>query len=273
MRRFLDVAIRAARAAGAIQLAGANGELGIDTKSSAIDLVTHIDRASEKEIRAVIGAEFPDHVIFGEEEGQSQGDAAWRWIVDPLDGTVNYAHRYPFWCVSIALEVEGALVLGVVFDPLRDELFTAVRGEGAWLNGAPIGVTATASLQDALVGTGFAYLPEAMLRNIRILDRVVPAVQGIRRPGAAALDLAYVACGRLDGFWELTLQPWDVAAGTLLIREAGGTVTTPSGRPYAIGDEVIVASNGPLHGVLLEQIGGDRETLAAHAPGAAGRTG
>ncbi len=250
-RAYLHTAIRAAQAAAAIHQANAGGKLTIDTKTSHTDLVTHVDKESEARIREVILSSYPDHTVLGEEGGQPGGEARARWIVDPLDGTLNYAHGFPFYCVSIALEIDGTVEVGVVLDTVRNELFTAVRGEGAYLNGAPIAVTREANLQNAMLATGFAYDPEAVSENLEVFKRVMPHVRAIRRPGAAALDLCYVACGRLDAFWELNLNPWDVAAGMLVIQEAGGTVTGGGGEPYRLSEKVVVASNGHLHGKLV----------------------
>ncbi|MDZ7799519.1 MAG: inositol monophosphatase family protein [Trueperaceae bacterium] len=246
----LRVAIRAADEAGRIQRTHMGGALEIDTKSSATDLVTQVDRACEARIREVIAAAFPDHVVLGEEQGQ-EGNARCRWIVDPLDGTLNYAHGFPFFCVSVALEVDGRVEIGVVLDPVRDELFQAVRGRGATLNGRPLAVTTEPTLLNAMLATGFAYVEETQHQNLEVFARALPHVRAVRRPGAAALDLCYVAAGRLDGFWELKLNAWDVAAGVLLIREAGGTVTGPDGAPYQLDAAALVASNGSLHARLL----------------------
>lgn len=248
---YLRTAIRAAREAARIQLAERDSDLEIASKSTDIDLVTRVDELCEKGIRRIIAEEHPEHVVLGEELGQ-QAEGHYRWIVDPLDGTVNYAHGFPFYCVSIALEVGGEVVVGVVYDGERDELFSAVKGRGAYLNGRPIAVSALPDVRKALLGTGFAYTEDRMKLNLEVFARVMPQVQAIRRPGAAALDLCYVACGRLDGFWELGLNPWDAAAGLLVIREAGGTVTGHGGAPYRLGELILVASNGHLHGKLLD---------------------
>ena len=248
---YLRTAIRAAREAGGIQLAERGSDLAISTKSTDIDLVTRVDELCERRIREVIAAEHPGHVVVGEELGTA-GSGAMRWIVDPLDGTVNYAHGFPFYCVSIALEADGELVVGVVYDPERDELFTATKGGGAWLNGRPLSVTTTAEPRRSMLATGFAYATERMALNLEVFVRVMPHVRAVRRPGAAALDICYVAAGRLDGFWELGLNPWDVAAGLVILREAGGTATGADGGPYRLGDRVLVASNGHLHARLLD---------------------
>lgn len=251
LRDALAVAHRAADAAARVHRGHAGATLDISTKSSAIDLVTEVDRLSEAAIRAEIVAAFPDHAVLGEEQGQGAGDARFRWIVDPLDGTVNYAHGVPFYCVSVALEADGEVVAGVVLDTSRDERFAAVLGGGATRNGAPIEVSRAAAIGEAMLATGFAYGGDLVRRNLEVFARIVPMARAVRRPGAAALDLCYVACGRFDGFWEYALNAWDVAAGLLITREAGGTVTGAGGAPYAWNDELMVASNGHLHARLL----------------------
>lgn len=258
---YLATAKMAAREAAAIQRSERGSDLQVSTKSSAVDLVTRVDRLCEERIRRVILASHPGHTVLGEEDGtgasgggrpNDQHGSSHRWIVDPLDGTVNYAHGFPFYCVSIALEIDGAVEVGVVYDGERDEMFSAVRGRGARLNGEPIGVSGTTALRSALLATGFAYVVEKINLNLEVFARVLPQVQSVRRPGAAALDICYVACGRVDGFWELALNSWDVAAGVLIVREAGGTVTGAASAPYRLDDPVLVASNGALHAKLLD---------------------
>lgn len=246
----MHTAIRAARAAAHIHQSGVGQDLNIDTKSNETDLVTRVDKESEARIREILLSSYPDHVVLGEEEGQ-QGDAPYRWIVDPLDGTLNYAHGFPFYCVSIGLEIDGRLEVGVVLDSLRNELFTAVRGGGAFLNGAPVSVTQETELRRSMLATGFSYDPESAVNNVEIMGRMLGRCRTVRRPGAAALDLAYVACGRIDGFWELKLNAWDVAAGVLLVSEAGGRVTGGNGEPYNVHEKVLVSSNGTIHESLL----------------------
>jgi len=252
--QYLHTAIRAAKAAALIHQTNLGSELGIDTKSSETDLVTRVDQEAEAAIRRIISRSYPDHVVLGEEQGQSTGGASHRWIVDPLDGTLNYAHGFPFYCVSIALEIDGVVQVGVVLDSVRGELFTAVRGGGSYCNGAPINVTRETVLRKAMLATGFAYDEAAVLVNLEIFKRIMPKARAVRRPGAAALDLCYVACGRLDGFWELKLNSWDVAAGALIITEAGGRVTGGAGEAYDLNNPVLVASNGPLHEALLQTL-------------------
>lgn len=225
----------------------------------AIDLVTEFDRASEAHVLAELGRLFPDHAVLAEESGGAGADSGpnaaappFRWIVDPLDGTTNFAHGLPFFCVSIGLEVDGVRALGVLFDPLRDECFAARRGAGATLNGAPIRVSPRATLKDALGGTGFPYdVMEHPEETLRWFAPLLPQMRGVRRLGSAALDLAYVACGRLDLFWEVKLHAWDVAAGILLVEEAGGRVSDFAGGPVAADPVQIAATNGRLHEPLL----------------------
>src|SRR6056297_1474222 len=217
----------------------------------AAEEAARIQRAQLGGVREIVLDAFPDHVVLGEEQGQ-QGEAACRWIVDPLDGTLNYAHGFPFYCVSIALEVNGTIELGVVLDTPRDVLYQAVRGHGATANGRPISVSDETVLMSAMLGTGFAYVEGTQHENLEVFARVLPKTRAVRRPGAAALDLCLVASGQMDGFWELKLSPWDVAAGLLIVQEAGGTVTGGDGAPYRLGQRVIVASNGALHAKLLD---------------------
>jgi myo-inositol-1(or 4)-monophosphatase len=250
------IAHRAADAAARIHRAHAGAVGRIDTKSTATDLVTEIDRAAEVAIRGIIQSAFPDHGILGEEGGDAAGgDARYQWIVDPLDGTVNYAHGFPCYAVSIALEIDGVPAVGVVLDSARDERFAAIAGHGATRDGAPIRVSDTRSVAEAMVGTGFAYGGPAVAENLALFARVLPRVRAVRRPGSAALDLCSVACGRYDAFWELDLNAWDVAAGRLIVEEAGGTITNLSGAPYRHSDAALLASNGALHGAMLALLG------------------
>ena len=249
------IAHQAADAAARIHRAHAGALLHIDTKSTNTDLVTEVDRAAEAAIRQAIHGAFPTHAILGEEGGEGDGDARYRWIVDPLDGTVNYAHGFPVYAVSIALEIDGVTAVGVVLDSARGERFAAIAGAGATRDGAPIAVSATQHPGEAMVGTGFAYGGGAVEENLALFARVLPQVRAIRRPGAAALDLCSVACGRYDAFWELDLRAWDVAAGALIVREAGGTVSNLGGAPYRYRDAGLLASNGRLHGAMLHLLG------------------
>ena len=218
-----------------------------------LNLVTEVDRACEERIISLIGTHFPDHDVLTEETPLSPKGSPFRWIVDPLDGTTNYAHGYPIFCVSIALQMEGRLILGVVYDPTRDEMFWAQRGEGAYLNGRRIGVSKTKKLIRSLLSTGFPYdLRESRVNNLDHFCNMIMRAQAIRRDGSAALNLCYVAAGRFDGFWELKLKPWDVAAGTIIVEEAGGEVTDFDGNSPDIFGQEIVASNGLIHQEMLE---------------------
>lgn len=252
MQEFLAVAKEAARAAGAIQRKKQGHVENIEFKG-AINLVTEVDHASEKAILDIIRGEFPEHQILAEEAGAHETDSTHRWIIDPLDGTTNYAHGYPCYAVSIALEIKGVVTCGLVYDPTRDEMFEAVRGEGAKLNDQPIQVSQTKELKRSLLATGFAYdVQESQNNNLDHFANFILTSQAVRRDGAAAVDLAYVACGRYDGFWELNLWPWDVAAGTLLVEEAGGRVTKFDGSPASIHDREILANNGTINGEMIE---------------------
>jgi len=225
------------------------------TKKGDINLVTEADLASENHIIERIRSYYPKHAILAEESGEAVikgGDPSWKWIIDPLDGTTNYAHGYPCFCVTIALEHDGEIVLGVTFDPTRDELFAAERGRGATLNGKPIRVSPTEKLGDSLIVTGFPYDFKQKPNFARHLTDFLFHSRGVRRNGSAAIDMAYVACGRFDGFWEEGLNPWDVAAGTLLIEEAGGVVTYYDGSKYSIYQPPICASNGAIHSQMLD---------------------
>ena len=255
------LAVRAAREAGKIIRDGMSRPFDVDMKGRR-DLVTSIDRESEALIIRTIRGRHPEDRIVAEESapvspGEGTGASTGRaWIIDPLDGTNNYAHGYPFFCVSIAIEEGGELVAGVAYDPLRDELFVAERGRGARLNGEPIHVSVTESLSDSIVATGFPYdRTEGSENNLANLNRFILSVRGIRRGGSAVLDLVYVACGRLDGFWELNLNIWDVAAGGLIVREAGGTVTNFSGEGWDHTTGDIVAGNGLIHTQMTNLVG------------------
>jgi myo-inositol-1(or 4)-monophosphatase len=248
-----EAAHELARSAGRILLEG-HGRRHTAERKGRIDLVTEFDRRSEALILQGLARRFPDHAVTAEESGARPG-AVVRWFVDPLDGTTNYAHNYPFFAVSIAAEVEGSLAAGVVHDPLREETFSAVRGRGAACNGKPIGVSAVGSVEDALLVTGFPYdVREHPERSIPLFEAFLGRAQGIRRDGSAALNLAYLACGRFDGFWETDLSPWDVAAGTLLVREAGGRVTDYAGSEFHVEGDEVLASNGILHDEMTRVI-------------------
>jgi myo-inositol-1(or 4)-monophosphatase len=272
--KIAQVGRQAALAAGAVMRLNYEKPHEI-TMKGAIDPVTETDYQCQEIIIGMIRQAFPDHSFLAEEgnEGQppagapeaGQPSLAWdpetppacRWIIDPLDGTVNFAHGIPAFCVSIACEMDGGLEYGVVYDPMRDELFEGIRGQGAWRNGKPIRVSDTTRMERALIATGFPYdirerIPETMAR----LGRVVATSQGLRRGGAAALDMCYIACGRFDGYFEENLKPWDTAAGVVIVSEAGGKITTFDGSDYDIFAPNIVVSNGGLHVELLKKLSG-----------------
>ncbi|MEE8400262.1 MAG: inositol monophosphatase family protein [Desulfobacterales bacterium] len=228
------------------------GKISQINKKGAIDLVTEADVGSEGEIIRAIRDRFPDHSILAEESGLNQGSSDGQWIIDPLDGTTNFAHRVPIFAVSIAFSLKGTIVVGIVLNPMTGELFTATAGQGATLNDKPIAVSNTAPLSESLLVTGFPYDFQENLRPL--LDRFsacLCAAQGVRRLGSAALDLCFVACGRLEGYWEQNLHPWDTAAGMLIVKEAGGVVTDFGNTPFGIDQKEILATNGKIHKELL----------------------
>jgi len=252
----LDLAVDLATRAGALQRARYETRLDVHTKSASIDLVTEVDRECEALIVEGLQARRPGDAILAEEGGgQDHAESPWRWIIDPLDGTTNFAHGFPRFCVSMGIELEGQRTVAVVYDPLLDELFRAVRGAGAWLGDRRLAVSATQEFGEALVASGFAYdVHHSEDDNLARFGRVVKAARGIRRDGSAALDLCYVAAGRLDAYWEFKLHPWDVAAGCLLVEEAGGRISNASGGPVPASGEEIAASNARLHSSLLAQM-------------------
>jgi myo-inositol-1(or 4)-monophosphatase len=256
---FLATAIEAVLRAGEIQLAGLGRDVRVD-KKGAIDLVTEIDLEIERDFRNMIAGRFPDHAVLGEEFGSTRdrNDAPpYCWVFDPVDGTTNYAHGLPIFCSSLALEIDGEIAVGAVYDPTRRELFTAERGQGAWLNGRPLAVSSTTTMLDSLLVTGFHYGiqrdPEELVSLFR---EFITKSRAVRRLGSAALDLCYVAAGRFDGYWESKIQPWDVAAGALIVTEAGGRVTTLTGDPFRSRAGSVLASNGHIHDLMLEVIVG-----------------
>jgi myo-inositol-1(or 4)-monophosphatase len=255
MVSYLDVAVEAAREAGSILLAEFDRPQKIGYKGE-VDLVTEADKRSEAAIVARLRSHFPKHTIVAEEGTGQENASPFRWYVDPLDGTTNFAHGYPCFCVSIGLEEAGELVAGVVYDPVRGELFTAAKGEGAWLNNRRIQVSAVPRLSHGLLATGFPSQKRTENPNIHYYWRFTLASHGVRRDGSAALDLAAVACGRFDGFWEFGLKAWDTAAGVLLVREAGGMVTDFAGRPYTPGAGELLASNRLIH-AEMQQLAAD----------------
>jgi myo-inositol-1(or 4)-monophosphatase len=251
---FLATAIEAVMRAGAIQMARFGGDVNV-SKKGAIDLVTDIDVEVERGFRAMIAERFPDHAVLGEEfAGDTQRDEVpgHCWVFDPLDGTTNYAHGLPIFCASLALEIDGRPEVAAVFDPNRDELFTAERGQGAWLNGVPMRVSAAETLIDSLLVTGFPYSvqqdPSAL---VALFGEFLKSARAVRRLGSAALDLCYVGAGRFDGFWEQKLHPWDVAAGALIVQEAGGHVTDAAGAPFRSRAGSVIASNGRIHEAMV----------------------
>ena len=252
-----------ARGAGAILREGYAREHRVDYKGT-IDLVTEVDHQSEAFIIQQINALFPGHAILAEESGQQQGSAEHLWLIDPLDGTVNYAHNIPIFCVSIGYAQNGLTQLAVVYEPLRDECFSAERGRGAWLNGTLLQVSSVQDLTHSLLVTGFPYDTwDSPNDNFVHFVRFAKMTQGVRRLGSAALDLCYVAAGRFDGFWELSLKAWDVAAGGLIVEEAGGRVTNvDGGADYISTPQSILAATPALHPLMLEEIRRNRH----HAP-------
>ena len=245
---MLSFAIETARDAGQLLLEKFGRKLAVSKKGD-INLVTEADLASEALIIERIKSYYPKHAILAEESGEAKIDGAseWKWIIDPLDGTTNFAHGYPCWCVTLALEHSGEVVIGVTFDPTRDELFAAERGRGASLNNKPIRVSETEELADALIVTGFPYDFKRRDDFARHLTEFLLNSRGVRRDGSAAIDMAYIACGRFDGFWEEGLNPWDMAAGVLLIEEAGGHVSGYDNSQFSIYSPPILASNGLIH--------------------------
>lgn len=255
MKDILSIARAAAFKAGGILRDNLHGIREITFKGD-INLVTEMDMRSERAVVETLLASFPDHSIIAEEETTIRNGSDFTWIIDPLDGTTNYAHGYPCFSVSIALEQGEDIILGVVYDPMRDELFSAQKGKGAFLNGKPIRVSGIDTLIKSLLATGFPYDRKVSDRNNMDHFRdLLMASQEVRRDGSAALDLCSVAAGRFDGFWELKLKPWDVAAGSLIVTEAGGRVTDLAGAAFSIHDDEILASNGTIHGQMSEILG------------------
>jgi len=256
MHPMLNIAVRAARKAGSIINRAALGGEGLKIKAKqANDFVTQIDQAAEEAIIGIVRHAYPEHGFLAEESGRTEGKAEYVWIIDPLDGTTNFIHGFPQYCVSIGVQHRGSLTHAVIYDPNRNELFTATKGGGAFLNDRRIRVSKCLKLQDALVGTGFPFRElgrvDLYLKQLRDL---MSNSSGVRRAGAAALDLAYVACGRLDAFWELGLSPWDMAAGALLIQEAGGLVGDLKGESDYLDRGEIVAASPKIFPALLQSL-------------------
>lgn len=254
-RRDAEKMVRFARElalqAGGILKKGFHQRISIEYKGR-INPVTNIDLQSERLITRAIAKKYPTHTILAEEGANSRGSAGVRWVIDPLDGTVNFAHGFPVYCVSIGIEMDGELLGGAVFDPERDEMFWAIRGAGAYLNKKKITVTSESRLERCLMATGFAYdIGTAKRNNLGLFARVARKVQGVRRPGSAAIDLCWLAAGRLDGFWELKLAPWDTAAAKVVVEEAGGMTSRVDGRPHSIFSADLLATNGKIHRSMI----------------------
>lgn len=252
--RYFQVAIDAAKKGGQIQMIHYGHSYSVEYKVE-FNPVTAVDKLCEEAIVQKILNAFPEHDILAEESPFIGKGSRWRWIIDPLDGTVNYLHGFPFFSVSIGLEVDGEIMLGVVHVPVLDELFYAKKGEGAFLNGNRISVSRTNELKKGFLGTGFPYdVRENVDFYLHFFRQFIRQSHSVRRPGSASIDLCYLAAGRFDGFWELKLHPWDVAAGSLIVTEAGGKVTDFRGQPYSIYSEEILASNGLIHEQMLQVI-------------------
>ncbi|HVA94128.1 MAG TPA: inositol monophosphatase family protein [Candidatus Dormibacteraeota bacterium] len=265
MNSYLDIAVETAREAGSILLAEYHRPVKISYKGE-VDIVTQADRRSEQAIVTRLREHFPSHAIVAEEGGGSESDSPYRWHVDPLDGTTNFAHGYPCFAVSIGLEKDGELIAGVIYQPVSGELFTAAKGEGAYLNQTKIQVSSIKSLETSLLATGFPSIKRAQNPNIHYYWDFTLRSHGVRRDGSAALDLAAVACGRFDGFWEFGLHSWDTAAGVLLVREAGGVVTQFNGQPYRLGDRELLASNGHVQSEMQDVAAGIAERAVSRTP-------
>jgi len=250
-KSFKSVATGAALKAGDYIKRNVGKNLSVRYKGE-INVVTHVDRAAERIIVNAIKKSFPGHAILAEENDYARVRSDYTWIIDPLDGTTNFLHGFPFFCVSVALFKKGKPLVGVVYDPERGELFTSARGGGAYLNRKKISVSKVRGLKKAMLVTGFAYnIKISRNNNIENFARFLKASQAVRRAGSAALDLCYVACGRFDGFWELYLNPWDTAAGALILEEAGGKITKFDGSPFTVYDKELLASNSKLHSKMI----------------------
>ena len=254
---FLATAVEIVLRAGEIQMSRRESGFQIDKKGT-IDLVTEVDLECEKMCRAVLAERFPQHDVLAEELSSGPGQprtSRFRWVFDPLDGTTNYAHGLPVFCASLALEIDGQAEVGAIYDPTRKELFTGERGQGAFVNGTRLRVSETSSLLDALLVTGFPYdVHEKLVPLLAMFGAFLGQARAVRRLGSAALDLCYVAAGRFDGFWEQTLKPWDVAAGALIVEEAGGRITGMDGSRFDPAAAHLVASNGQIHAAMLDVI-------------------
>lgn len=248
---YLETAAAIAREAGGLLSRYFERRVVAERKGE-YDLVTEADRASEALVVERLRAYYPSHTIVAEEGGGIESSSEYRWYVDPLDGTTNFAHSYPMFAVSIGLERAGEPVAAIIYDPVRDEMFAAERGGGAYLNNHRIHVSSAPRVADSLLATGFPNIQRNGSYNIHFYHQLAMASHGVRRSGSAAIDLAYVACGRLDGFWEFGLQPWDLAAGRLIVAEAGGRYSDMNGGPHNVRSPHLAADNGHIHGELLE---------------------
>lgn len=256
MDEFREVLLKAANAAGAIIQSYFQGTFLIRNKDTVNNLVTEVDTLAEAKIIEVIKERFPDHGIISEEAGELIKPASpYRWIIDPIDGTVNFAHGIPICCVSIGLSYYDQLILGAVYNPMMNELFFAAKDQGATLNDMPISVSSKSDFNKACLVTGFPYRwPDQGIHPVRVFERFIMKGLPVRRLGSAAIDLCWVACGRFDGFWEYNLHPWDIAAGYLIVQEAGGRITNFNGNPYSVYDKETLATNGLIHEEMLFQI-------------------
>lgn len=264
MDEFFSAAQNAAHQAGALLKDNWLKAKTIEVKTDIVDLVTNVDKASDALITQILRTQFPTHQIIAEESAISGQPSDYRWYIDPIDGTTNFAHSFPHFAVSIALAHQTQTIIGVVYDPLRDELFCAARGDGATLNGRPIHVSPTPQLDQSLILTGFPY--DRRKRSeyyLRFYQAFMLRTQGVRRCGSAALDLCYVASGRADAFWEWRLHPWDTAAGSLIVEEAGGKMSDFSGQLFDIAGEQTLASNGQVHAEMVEVLQGVMEAPTA----------
>jgi myo-inositol-1(or 4)-monophosphatase len=255
MAELKDVMMEATQEAGKILMNYFQGTFTVGNKEGINNLVTEVDMHAEKKIMEIITSSFPGHTIITEESGEHMQDSAYQWIIDPIDGTVNFAHGIPIACVSIGLRHHNDMVLGAVYNPMMNELFFAERGKGATLNGKPISVSNKTDFRKACLVTGFPYKwPDSKEHPIKVFERFIMEGLPVRRLGSAAIDLCWVACGRFDGFWEYNLSPWDVAAGYLIVEEAGGTITNFEGAPYDVFDKETLATNGHIHQDMLARI-------------------
>lgn len=255
MDNLKEVLLEATHEAGKIILSYFHGKFKVESKGTINNLVTEVDELSERRIIDVIHSYFPGHSIISEEIGEIKQDSPYSWIIDPIDGTVNFAHGIPICCVSIAVKRDNDILVGAVYNPMMNELFLAEKDKGATLNGVPIHVSDNANFKTACLVTGFPYKwPQTAEHPIKVFERFILEGLPVRRLGSAAIDLCWVACGRFDGFWEYNLSPWDIAAGYLIVHEAGGRVTNFEGEPYDVFDKQTLATNGLIHEEMLSLI-------------------